>query len=409
MNVLIISQYFWPENFKINELASFLSKNYNVTVLTGWPNYPTGEIYQEFLSSKNLFNKYYDVEIVRVKIFPRKNNKFFLLLNYLSYCVNSIIFGYWKIRKYKFDLIIVYQPSPITVAIPALFYKFIFKSKMITWILDIWPDTLEAINAIKPKFLLSGIVMFLRLFVKFYYSKNDLLFVQAESAKKIILKSFKNKKKIKTLYSWDSLNYNRIQQPIIKIDQNIFNKDKLKILFTGNIGIAQDFESLIAVVEKLNINYSEEINWIIVGKGSRYEWLKKIIIQKNIKNFYVMGNFEYKYMTWFYKNSDLLMINLKNSDLFKHLIPAKIQSYLAAKKPIIGMISGEVNNIINDNNAGIINEAGDILKFETTVVKFLKMKAEEKEYYSQNAFKLYKKMFDKEKNLNQFLSSIKQI
>ena len=122
-----------------------------------------------------------------------------------------------------------------------------------------------------------------------------------------------------------------------------------------------------------------------------------------------MGNFEYKYMTWFYKNSDLLMINLKNSELFKHLIPAKIQSYLAAKKPIIGMISGEVNNIINDNNAGIINEAGDILKFETTVVKFLKMKAEEKEYYSQNAFKLYKKMFDKEKNLNQFLSLIKQI
>ena len=139
-----------------------------------------------------------------------------MLLNYLSYCVNSIILGYWKIRKYKFDLIIVYQPSPITVAIPALFYKFIFKSKMITWILDIWPDTLEAINAIKPKFLLSGIVMSLRLFVKFFYSKNDLLFVQAESAKKIILKSYKNKKKIKTLYSWDSLNYNRIQKPIIK-------------------------------------------------------------------------------------------------------------------------------------------------------------------------------------------------
>ena len=79
MNVLIISQYFWPENFKINELASFLSKNYNVTVLTGWPNYPAGEIYQEFLSSKNLFNKFNDVEIVRVKIIPRKNNKFFFV------------------------------------------------------------------------------------------------------------------------------------------------------------------------------------------------------------------------------------------------------------------------------------------------------------------------------------------
>ena len=411
MNILIISQYFWPENFKINELAEYINKKHNVTVLTGWPNYPEGKFDKNFLQFKQKYKSYNGVEIIRVKVFPKKKNKFFLILNYFSFAFNSIISGYWKIKKKKFDLIFVYQPSPITVALPGLFYKFIYKAKLVTWILDIWPETLSAVNAFRNIFLLKIVLFILRYFVKFYYRFNNIIFTTSVSAKKIVSKNVIKKNIIDTLFSWEtfsntsSINYDNF----INFDMSIFNTNKLKITFAGNIGEAQDFESFIKSVEILNKQLPNRINWIILGDGSKSRWLKNTIKTKNISNVFILGRFNSKYMTWFYDRSDLLMINLKKSELFQHVIPAKIQSYLASKKPIVGMISGEVYDLINKQKAGIIVKSGNYNEFTKVIIKFLNMTDDEIKIYRNNAFKIYTSKFDKVKILDELILKIENV
>ena len=152
MKILIITQYFWPENFRINELVEeFLKLGHHITILTGYPNYPEGEIYPEFRKNSRKFDKFYGAEIIRVPILPRKKSKINLSLNYLSFLINSILFGYFRLRNKDFDLIFTFQLSPITVCVTSAFFKKLKKSKNVIWVLDLWPDTLVAFNILKRK------------------------------------------------------------------------------------------------------------------------------------------------------------------------------------------------------------------------------------------------------------------
>ena len=132
LNILIVSQYFWPENFRINELSYELMKSgNNVTVLTGYPNYPNGEIYKDFKQTPEIFNQYKGIEIIRVPVIPRGKKKAQLLANYLSFTLNATIIGAIKLFKYEFDTVFVFQTSPILVGIPSYIISFIKKSTQI--------------------------------------------------------------------------------------------------------------------------------------------------------------------------------------------------------------------------------------------------------------------------------------
>ena len=157
MKVLIVSQYFWPENFRINDLAAELHLlGHDITVLTGYPNYPEGNIYPEFLDkSKSYNNKYKGVDVIRVPIIPRGKNNWMLVANYLSYIVSASLFGVWRLRKINFDIIFVFEPSPITVGIPAILLKKIKRAPIIFWVLDLWPETLQMLGIVKSKFILA--------------------------------------------------------------------------------------------------------------------------------------------------------------------------------------------------------------------------------------------------------------
>ena len=150
MKILIISQYFWPENFRVNELSEELIKlGHDITVLTGYPNYPKGEIFEDFLNKRNSFREYKGVKIIRVPIIPRKKGRFKLVINYLSFVINSILIGYFKVYNKNYDLIFTFQVSPVTVGITSAFYSFIKKCPNIIWVLDLWPDTLSAYGFLK--------------------------------------------------------------------------------------------------------------------------------------------------------------------------------------------------------------------------------------------------------------------
>ena len=183
MKILIVSQYYWPENFRINELSLQLTKSGNeVTVLTGLPNYPEGKIYSEFLEKPNNFKVLNDIEIVRVPVIPRGSTKFQLLANYLSFTLSASFFGVIKLFKKDFDVIFVYQTSPVLVGIPSSVISAIKRIPQILWVLDLWPETLEAVGIIQRKWQLEII----RFFINKIYSRFNLILVQSKCFKKVI-------------------------------------------------------------------------------------------------------------------------------------------------------------------------------------------------------------------------------
>ena len=178
MRLLIVSQYFWPENFRINDLASeFVRKGHSVTILTGIPNYPEGKVFQDFRLSPQRFDVYEGANIVRVPIIPRGTRNITLALNYLSYALSATTIGAWKLRGKSFDVIFVFQLSPVTVGIPGALFRWLKRAPMVMWVLDLWPESLVSVGAIKSKWILR----FVRFLVNAIYKKCDLILAQSRS------------------------------------------------------------------------------------------------------------------------------------------------------------------------------------------------------------------------------------
>ena len=156
MKILIVSQYFWPEDFRINETISFFNeRNHSVTVLTGKPNYPEGKVYKDFKNNPKNYDEFEGAKIFRLPIISRGKTKFRLLFNYLSFIILGTLYGLVKFRNKKFDVIFVYEPSPITVGLPAIAISKKSNIPIVFWALDLWPETLEALNIIKSKLIIK--------------------------------------------------------------------------------------------------------------------------------------------------------------------------------------------------------------------------------------------------------------
>ena len=350
MKILIITQYFWPENFRINDLVEGLSLyGHEVTILTGSPNYPKGKIFPEFASDPSLFKKFGLSEVVRVPIIPRGRNKLTLSLNYLSYAISSIIIGSWKLRKKQFDVIFVYEPSPVTVGLPAIWLKKLKKVPVIFWTLDLWPESLSSFGVIKSKLILSLVGKM----VEFIYNRCDLILAQSHSFIKPISKYCKDSVDIEYFPSWsEEFTPSSEIAPELEFKSNTFN-----ILFTGNVGEAQDFPAIIDAVECLK---NENIRWLIVGEGRSSVWLKNEIFNRGLESqIILLGEFPIERMNSFYNHSQALLVSLKRDYFLSLVIPGKVQSYLMSGLPLLGMVQGEVEQIINKSGCGYTCESGN--------------------------------------------------
>jgi colanic acid biosynthesis glycosyl transferase WcaI len=388
MKILIVSQYFWPENFRINDLASELHLlGHDITVLTGYPNYPEGNIYPEFLEQAKSFRKYEGVDIIRIPIISRGRSNWKLTANYLSYIVSASFLGMWKLRNKNFDIIFVFEPSPITVGIPAILLKKIKGAPMIFWALDLWPENLQVLGVVKSKFIIS---LFSNL-ARFIYNKSDLILGQSKGFVNRINTYCQDDYKIKYFPSWAEdiyLNNTTNLAPEIEYRHDLFN-----IVFAGNIGEAQDFPAILDAAENLK---DEKVRWIILGKGRLYKWVYDEIIKRGLESsVLLLGQFPIERMPSFYKHAQALLVSLKSDDLLSLTIPAKIQSYLLANIPIIGMLDGDGANVIKDAKAGIVSPAGDALSLANSIRSMLVMTTSQKDNMIMNGKKYAKKEFDR--------------
>ena len=388
MHILIVTQYFWPENFRINDLAlGLLERGHQVTVLTGVPNYPEGSFFDGY-GYLNKPQDYHGVKVLRVPLIPRGNGGGLrLALNYISFAVSASIAAPFACKE-KYDLIFVFQISPITSALPALLLKKIRTIPILFWVQDLWPESLSATGAVKSKQVL-GMVAHL---VKFIYQRCDKILIQAKyfsdsivfyGGEKELIEYFPNS--AESLFS--SISADPTYIPPLP--------NGFKIMFAGNIGAAQDFETIISAVEKLK--YYHDIHWVIVGDGRMREWAEEEAKKRGLSaNIHFIGRFPLEAMPAFFSKADVMLVTLRKEPIFAITIPCKIQSYLACCKPIIAALDGEGANVIEESGAGFVCPSGASAELAQAVLKMYKTPKAEREKMGASGMAYYKANFDRD-------------
>ena len=383
--ILIISHHFWPENFLINEIALKLKKKFKVSVITGLPNYPKGEIlrkYQKIISIKK--ENFNGVNIIRIPIIPRKQGKFYqLIFNYLSYLIS----GFYFLRKINFnklvDHIFVYSTSPITTALLGIYLKKKLNKKMTIWIQDLWPDSVKNTGYIKNNFL----IYLISIIVKYIYKNSDNIIAQSKAFKKNISKY--TNKKIKIV---ENSHFN-IQKKKINIPNEIkyLLKKKYCITFSGNIGKAQSIKTILEASEKLIDQ--KDIHIMLIGGGSEITYAKSYIKKKKLKNISIFGPYPSGLTLDILKKSKASLLTLKKDKIFSQTIPNKFQTYLFAGKPILISADGEVAKLTKNNGVGLISKSENAEQLKNNIIKLKKLSKIKLKRINKNCTNFYKKSY----------------
>ncbi len=390
MNILIVTQYFWPEDFRINDLSlGLLEKGHRVTVYTGIPNYPMGRFFPGYSFFKNLTQTYRGVKILRVPLVPRGNGKGFrLAINYLSFALLGSIMAIGRCRA-EYDLIFVYEPSPITVGLPAIILRKLKKAPIMFWVQDLWPESVTAAGAVRSK----KILRLLEYLVSFIYKRCD----------RILVTSLAYFRPIKSVVKYpDRVLYfpqtsEELYRPFTikpKASEQARMPEGFLVMFAGNIGAAQDFETILSAAE--NLKHHQDIKWIIVGDGRMRPWVEDQVRQRALgKTIYLLGRHPVEAMPGFFSAADLLLVTLKREPIFALTIPAKVQSYLACGKPIVGALDGEGARIIEEAGAGITCQAEDPSGLAEAVLTIYRMSEAERRGMGMRGRTYYERHFDR--------------
>ena len=388
MKILVVSQYFYPENFKINDLIfSLKERGHQITVLTGKPNYSKAHFFEGYGWKSDDFEIVNEIPVHRANLFSRRNGGALrLFLNYFSFAFLASL----KLKKIKgsFDAIFVYEPSPITVGIPAIFAKKRFKAPIYFWAQDLWPESLVAAGGVKNKFILG----FFNSLTKWIYNHSKKVLIQSNGFREYILNQGIPNDKILFYPNPTEDFYKPLQE--VKEYKEFFQKENFNIIFAGNIGEAQSF---VTIIEAINNIKELPIKVIVLGDGRYKETAIGLIKEKGLEaHFNFLGSFPPTEMPKFFSHADALLVSLKKDKIFSLTIPAKVQSYLACGKPIIASIDGEGAKIVNDAKCGLTSPAEDSIALSNIIKELMALDKSTLNQMGNNGRAYYEKEFDRD-------------
>jgi len=354
VNILIVSQYFWPENFRINDLtAGLVNRGHNVTVLTGIPNYPAGRFFPGYGLFKKKRQRYCGAEVVRIPLIPRgKGGPIPLALNYLSFAFLASVLAPFLCRE-KIDILFVCQQSPVTVGLPALVLKRLKRRPILLWILDLWPESFAATSTIRSHKVLEAVEKV----AHFIYRGADRILVVSLGFVPSLCARGIERERIDYFPNWVEPEYGTVQIHNLHTEGPRL-PGGFQIMFAGNIGVAQDFETILAAAEKLKTH--PDINFVVIGDGRRFEWLKDEVQRRSLHgHMHLLGRHEPGEMSSFFAQADAMLVTLKKDSVFSMTVPGKIQSYMACGRPIVAALDGEGARVIKESGAGLVSPAED--------------------------------------------------
>ncbi len=405
MKIVIFTQLYHPETASITETSKLLAeRGHSVTVMTGLPNAPAGKIFKGYGFFIKLREDLANVRVLRNWLIPRgKGSKIMMSLNYLSF-VFFCSLGLWRLGLKRPDVIFVNQLSPITVALPAIFYKWFTGKPLVMWIHDLWPDSVIASGALKEGKLYRTIGKL----VDFIYSNCDFFFPQSIAMMEVL--STRGIPKNKMVY---------LPNPIdpffkpLKRSQVIKGVEKIptgfKVMFAGGIGKAQDFKTILEAAAILKTDFSE-IKFIIVGDGRDKNEAKSRVAKLGLlETVLFLGSHPVEMMPQFYSNADVMLVTLKDEPIYEVTVPLKVQTYMACGKPIICNVKGEASRVIEEANCGFTTEPENPKKLANAIKEAFYLKQKDLEQLGFNALHYFEKNFKREKLIQTLEDNISRV
>jgi glycosyltransferase involved in cell wall biosynthesis len=399
-HIVVVSQYYYPENFRINDITrEWVKRGYEVSVVTGIPNYPKGRFfkgYGVFRKRKEIVD---GIRIIRLPIFPRLNNSIALTLNYLSFVVSG---WFWsRLTTLKADFVFNFEVSPMTQALPALWFAKRRNIPSIIYVQDLWPENLQIVGGINNHIIIK---MVNKMVDKIYEQATKIL-VTSNSFKDSIIQRGVDETKIDVWYQY--------AEEFYKFSKNQYRKENeiLKIVFTGNIGEAQGLDILPKVAVLLNNNgYDDKIKFIIVGDGRNKQNLLNEISKSNVESlFEFIESQPATNIPYILSLYDVAFLSFSDNDLFRKTIPAKLQSYMACGMPILAVAEGESERIVIEAKCGLASKPNDIMGAYENILKFYTLNQESIKQMSINSQNYNNTFFSKKNLIDKFDLLVKEI
>ena len=397
MRILVVSHYFWPENFRVNDLVAELGRRgHEVTVLSGPPNYPEGRVFPQYRREPRRYAVYEGAEVVRVPVVTRGKSRLRLALNYLSAILSGASLGTWRLRGKPFDAIFVFQPSPITTCLPAILIGRLKRAPVLLWVLDLWPETLAAVGVVRSPWLLALIGRV----VSFIYRRCDLVLGQSRAFQPNIEKYAGDSSRFRYFPSWAEPLFRASLAAVERAPEVREFQDTFNVLFAGNIGEAQDFPAILDAAEALR--HRADIRWLIVGDGRAAEWVRAEIGRRGLEEAVrMLGRHPIERMPAFFRGGDALLVTLKSDPVFAMTIPGKVQTYLATGLPLIGMLDGEGARVIEEAGAGFVCPSGDGRALANRVARLAALPPGERVAMGARGVAYSQREFDRDRLLTQ--------
>jgi glycosyltransferase involved in cell wall biosynthesis len=393
--ILIVTECFYPEEFKINDVAlSWKDKGYDVDVLTLTPTYPLGRVFPGYKNSFFRKDEYQGINIFRVHaVSGYRDNAVKKIFKYINFMILGSIAAIFIGRKY--DYILGFNMSALTGMLPAVLVRKLYKKPLTFWTQDVWPDSVYAYGFKKTKILST----FLDIFVRFMYRNIDAIAVSGKGFESKLAPYIKKDLIFHYLPNWaDDLDGDLASENLGK------SEGVTHFTFAGNIGKVQNLENIISAFLLLLNKYQEKSQLNIIGDGSHLDNLK--LLSNNNSNIVFHGRKPRSDMASYYKASDFLIISLIDEPIFSVTVPAKTQTYIASKKPILAIINGDTASIIQDNNLGLCADPSKIDAIATMFQRCMDMGQEERQSFSKENDRLLATIFNKDKTIDRLLEIV---
>ena len=396
--VLICTNHFYPETFRCNDVAFELAnRGYDVTVLTAIPDYPKGKYYDGYGIFRKRRETVNGVKVIRGFIIPRGNGGGVrLMLNYLSFLISSICISIFLGIFRRYDQVLIHETSPVMIGIPAVIVSKIQKIPLFFWVLDLWPESLQAAGGINNKHVLSA---FEKLTTWIYKNSKKIL-ISSKGFEKSILEKGEFKDKIIYFPNW--------ADKALEVNENLQIPELPKgfvVMFAGNMGEAQDFDHIMEAARYLKDE--QNIHFVFVGDGRKRNWVEQYRDDHQLQNtVHWVGRHPVETMPLFFSQADVMLMTLKDVVIFSLTAPAKLQAYMSAGKPILAMMNGEAPRIIEEAACGFSVPASDSRALADTVIQLSKMPQDELQKLGQNGKSYQQSHFDLDKSINQLIDII---
>ena len=393
MKLLIVSQYFWPENFRVNDLATWMVQSgHEVTVLTGIPNYPTGRVFPGYGLLRRQRETWNGVKIIRAPLVARGGGRGLrLALNYLSFAVSASLVGLLRLGR-AYDAIFVHEPSPITVGIPAIVMRKRSGAPIYFWVLDLWPESVTAAGGVHATWLLNALAQLTR----WIYAHCERVLVQSRAFIPHIRAMGVPETRISYFPNWaeDVFRPSQADRPPIPLPSGF------RIMYAGNIGVAQDFPTILAAAEKLK--GKADIHWVLIGDGRKASWVREQVVQRGLQDtVHMFGGFPIEQMPAFFSHADAMLVSLKSNPVFTLTVPAKVQAYMACGRPIVAMLEGEGARVVTEAGAGFTCAASDATGLADMVLRMERVSSTDRSRMGTRGREYYVSHFDREKLFRQ--------